>query len=197
MQNKITSIAVYCASSPGNKEQYMKTAFDLGKAITEKGKTLIYGGARVGLMGAVADGGLAGKGKVIGVIPTFLTVKELQHDYITETYEVETMHQRKAKMIELADAFIALPGGFGTMEELFEVMTWGQLALHKKPIGILNLDGFYDPFFDFIEGMISRGFLKEEYRNLVVVDTDIEKLIEKIENYVPFKNDKWFNVEIK
>lgn len=133
--------------------------------------------------------------EVIGVIPTFLTKKELAHEGLTETIEVETMHERKAKMIELADAFIALPGGFGTMEELFEVMTWSQLALHHKPIGLLNVDGFYDAFIELVDGMIARGFLKEEYRNLFLINTDAEALIREIEQYIPLKNDKWFVVK--
>ncbi len=195
MQNDIKRIAVYCASSSGNDEQYVKAAFNLGKAIANSGKGLVYGGAKVGLMGAVADGTLSMDKEVIGVIPTFLMKKELAHKGLSQTFEVETMHERKAKMIELADAFIALPGGFGTMEELFEVMTWAQLALHRKPIGLLNVDGFYDAFIELIEGMISRGFLKEEYRNLIVVDTDAESLIDKLEAYVPLKNDKWFVVK--
>lgn len=195
MQSNIKRIAVYCASSSGNNEMYAKAAFHLGEEIAKAGKDLVYGGAKVGLMGSVADGTLAQNREVIGVIPTFLLQKELAHEGVTETIEVETMHERKAKMIELSDAFIALPGGFGTMEELFEVMTWAQLALHKKPIGLLNVDGFYEPFMDLIEGMISRGFLKEEYRKLILIDTDATKLIAKLEAYEPLKNDKWFVVK--
>lgn len=195
MGNNIKRIAVYCASSSGNKEQYPQEAFNLGVAIGRAGKGLVYGGAKVGLMGAVADGTLSTGQEVIGVIPTFLTKKELAHEGLTETIEVETMHERKAKMIELADAFIALPGGFGTMEELFEVMTWSQLALHHKPIGLLNVDGFYDAFIELVDGMIARGFLKEEYRNLFLINTDAEALIREIEQYIPLKNDKWFVVK--
>lgn len=195
MENRIERIAVYCASSSGNNKMYSEAAFNLGSVIGKAGKGLVYGGAKVGLMGAVADGTRSEGQEVIGVIPTFLLKKELAHKGITETIEVETMHERKAKMMELADAFIALPGGFGTMEELFEVMTWAQLALHKKPIGLLNVDGFYDAFIGLVEGMISRGFLKEEYRSLFVIDTDADRLIEKLESYIPLKNDKWFMVK--
>lgn len=194
MEN-IKRIAVYCASSSGNNEIYYKEAYHLGQVIAKANKGLVYGGAKVGLMGAVADGTLSLGQEVIGVIPTFLTKKELQHSGLTETIEVETMHQRKAKMMELADAFIAMPGGFGTMEELFEVMTWAQLALHKKPIGLLNVDGFYNIFIDLVEDMIARGFVKDIYRDLLIVDDNAESLVKKLDAFVPFENDKWFVVK--
>lgn len=188
----INKIAVYCASATGFNTIYMEQAYALGKAIALRGKALVYGGAHVGLMGAVANGVLENKGEVHGVIPEFLKVKELEHKGITYSYVVATMHERKAKMEELSDAFIALPGGFGTMEELFEMITWAQLALHKKPIGLLNIEGFYDPMIQFVEEMISRGFVKEEYRSLLIVDSNIESLLDKMGKYVPLQNDKWF-----
>lgn len=188
----INKIAVYCASASGFDPIYVAQAKALGEKIAQQGKTLVYGGAHVGLMGSVADGVLSQGGEVYGVIPQFLKKKELEHPGITQCYEVETMHERKAKMAELCDAVIALPGGFGTMEELFEMMTWAQLALHKKPIGLLNINGFYNPLIQFINKMIEEGFVKEEYRNLVIIDSDIDSLMSKMEQFVPLKNDKWF-----
>lgn len=188
----INKIAVYCASATGFDAIYMEQAYALGQAIAQRNKALVYGGAHVGLMGAVANGTLDNGGEVHGVIPDFLKVKELEHKGITHCYVVTTMHERKAKMSELSDAFIALPGGFGTMEELFEMITWGQLALHKKPIGLVNIKGFYDPMLLFVEEMIERGFVKEEYRNLLIVDDNIDRLLDRMEEYAPLKNDKWF-----
>lgn len=188
-------ISVFCGSSSGAEEIFTEKATILGKAIAQKGYGVVYGGAHVGLMGAVANGALSEKGEVIGVLPKFLQKKELEHKSLTKIYIVDTMHERKAIMNELCDAIIALPGGYGTMEELFEMLTWGQLALHKKPIGLLNVEGFYDPLIALSEKMIEKGFLKEEYRNMLIVDDDVEKLLLKMENYVPPKNDKWFETK--
>lgn len=188
----INKIAVYCASASGFAPLYAEQARLLGSKMAQRGQGLVYGGAHVGLMGAVADGVLSAGGEVYGVIPHFLKVKELEHKGLTKCYEVETMHERKAKMAELSDAIIALPGGFGTMEELFEMMTWAQLALHKKAIGILNINGFYDSLLVFIDRMVADGFLKEEYSKLLIVENDIDKLLDRMEQYVPLKNDKWF-----
>ena len=162
------SIAVYCGSSEGSDKNFMIKAHELGAAIAKQHLNLVYGGARVGLMGAVADGALSVGGTVTGVLPRFLAEKELQHMSLTETFLVDTMHQRKAMMSELADGFITLPGGFGTMEELFEMLTWAQLALHKKPLGLLNVDGYYDSLVQFVGDMSKNGFLKKEDRKSVV-----------------------------
>lgn len=188
-------ISVFCGSSSGAEEIFTEKATVLGKAIARKGYGVVYGGAHVGLMGAVANGALSEKGEVIGVLPRFLQKKELEHKSLSKIYIVDTMHERKAMMNELCDAVIALPGGYGTMEELFEMLTWGQLALHKKPIALLNVEGFYDPLVALSEKMIEKGFLKEEYRGLLIVDDDIEKLLLKMENYVPPKNEKWFETK--
>lgn len=188
-------ISVFCGSSSGAEEIFTEKATVLGKAIARKGYGVVYGGAHVGLMGAVANGALSEKGEVIGVLPRFLQKKELEHKSLSKMYIVDTMHERKAMMNELCDAVIALPGGYGTMEELFEMLTWGQLALHKKPIALLNVEGFYDPLVALSEKMIEKGFLKEEYRDLLIVDEDIEKLLLKMENYVPPKNEKWFETK--
>lgn len=185
-------IAVYCASSDGGSPIYKKAAYALGQSIALSNIELVYGGAKVGLMGAVADGALSKGGIVIGVIPHFLSAKELQHNTLTETIVVDTMHQRKAKMAELADGFMALPGGFGTMEELFEMMTWAQLALHSKPIGLLNINNFYTPLIKFIDEMAEQKFIKKEHRDLLLVENKPELLIKGMEKFVPLVNDKWF-----
>lgn len=188
----ITKIAVYCASSTGNDTKFKETAYKLGETLAKKKISLVYGGGNVGLMGAIADGVVQNQGTAIGVLPYFLAAKELAHKNLTEMILVETMHERKAKMCELADGFIALPGGFGTMEELFEMLTWAQLSLHRKPIAILNINGFYDSLIDFIEKMVETELLKSEYRTMLLVSDDIEDLLNQMSSYVAPKNDKWF-----
>lgn len=185
------SICVYCASSIGNDPIYGETAFELGETIAEHGIELIYGGAKVGLMGKVADGALSKKGKVTGIIPEFLQTKEIAHEELFELITVQSMHERKAMMQEKSDGFIALPGGFGTMEELFEILTWGQLDLHRKPIGILNINVYYDALIQLVESMISAGLLKEEYKKMLLVSDSIDDLISQMNLYeVPFQT-KW------
>lgn len=185
-------IAIYCGSATGNKDIFAEQAYLLGQTIARRGCSIVYGGADVGLMGAVANGVMDAGGKVVGVIPEFLKKKELEHKAITEMHVVDTMHERKAMMSQLADSIIALPGGYGTMEELFEMLTWGQLALHKKPMGLLNTANFYDPLISLRDRMIGDGFLKEEYRTLLIVDDNIDSLLDKMEAYTPPANDKWF-----
>ena len=152
---------------------------------------LVYGGAKVGLMGALADGALENDGKVTGVIPHFLKTKEVAHEGLTEMILTETMHERKMKMHELSDAIIAMPGGWGTMEELFEMMTWAQLGLHPKPIGILNTNGFFEPFMALMNIMTEEGFLKDVYRDMLIVSEDIFELLEKMGNYQVPDIPKW------
>lgn len=188
-------IAVYCGSSSGSDKIFADKAFETGKLLAQNNIELVYGGAKVGLMGAVADGVLANDGKATGVLPHFLAEKELQHIRLTEIIFVETMHERKAKMSELSDGFIALPGGFGTMEELFEMLTWAQLSLHKKPIGILNINGYYDSLVEFILTMYENGFLKEEYLDLLIVSENVQDLLQQMKDYQPIKNEKWFVVK--
>lgn len=185
------SICVYCASSLGNNPYFAEQAFELGQTLAEHGIDVIYGGAKVGLMGKVADGAKSKNGKVFGIIPEFLAVKEIKHDRLDELIVVQTMHERKALMQEKSDGFIALPGGFGTMEELFEILTWGQLGLHKKPIGILNLEGYYDALIQLVETMIQKGLLKSEYKEMLLVSDSIDDLISQMNLYeVPFVT-KW------
>jgi len=188
-------IAVYCGSSSGSKEIFKIKAFELGESLAKNDIELVYGGAKVGLMGAVADGVLGKGGKAIGVLPHFLAEKELQHKFLTEIVLVDTMHERKAKMAELADGYIALPGGFGTMDELFEILTWSQLSLHRKPVAILNVNGYYDALISFIETMILNGFLNEEYRGILLVNDNVDDLLAQMKAYEPIKNEKWFVVK--
>lgn len=185
-------ISVFCGSSSGNEGIFVEQAALLGQVIARRGYGVVYGGAHVGLMGAVANGALSEGGEVIGVIPGFLKKKELQHHKLSRMYVVETMHERKALMNKLSDGIIALPGGYGTLEELFEMLTWAQLALHKKPIGLLNVDGFYEPLIAMSQKMIEKGFLKDEYKNLLLIDDDSDGLLDKMEAFVPLLNDKWF-----
>lgn len=195
MKNNIKSIAVFCGSSNGLKKDYIEQAFLLGVGLAERKIRLIYGGAKVGLMGAVANGSLSKGGHVSGVLPDFLQQKELAHEGITDLFIVETMHQRKTKMHELSDAFIALPGGFGTLEELFEIITWAQLGLHQKPIGLLNIDGFYDHLLLLLNQMVNSGFLKETNREMLLIDNNLDHLIQQMEAYEAPTVGKWISSE--
>lgn len=185
------SICVFCASSLGNHPVYGQTAFELGEILAENGIELIYGGAQVGLMGKVANGALSKKGKVTGVIPEFLKTKEIEHKGLSELILVKTMHERKALMHDRSDAFIALPGGFGTMEELFEILTWAQLSLHQKPIGILNVNGYYDPLIQLVDKMIEEELLRNEYRGMLLVSDSIEDLLSQMNLYEVPITTKW------
>ncbi len=190
-------IAIFCGSASGNDPVYAQHASLLGEVLVRRGYGIIYGAGKVGLMGTIADSILAVGGEVIGVIPEFLKVKELLHTDITKTYTVKTMEERKALMNEMCDAVITLPGGFGTMDEYFEVLTLGQLSRHKKPVALLNTNGYYDSLLTFTENMIEAGFLKDEYRKLLLVESDIEKLIDKIEEYEAPTNEKWFEPQLR
>lgn len=184
-------ITVFCGSSAGKNGKYTEVAFLLGKILAQKNIGVVYGGAKIGLMGAVADGALSEKGEVIGVIPDFLQTKEVAHNELTEMIVVSSMHERKLKMHDLADGFIALPGGFGTMEELFEILTWGQLGLHKKPVGLLNRENFYQPLLDMLSQMTEQDFLKDINRNMLLNDDNIESLLTKMEQYQAPETPKW------
>lgn len=175
------SIAVFCASGIGNNSIYKNRAYEFGKYLAKKGKRLIYGGSQLGLMGAVADGVLEGGGKAIGVLPRFMSNKEIAHLNLTELIMVGSMHERKLKMHELSDAVVTLPGGFGTFEELFEMLTWAELGLHNKPIGILNVEGYYDHLMQMINHMLSEGLLKSENESLLITSSNQEDLIEMME----------------
>ncbi len=161
-------VCVFCGSSPGRGEGYLAVARQLGQTLAERGIELVYGGAAVGLMGATADACLAAGGRVTGVIPTHLADKEIAHPSLTQLEVVGSMHERKARMADLSDAFVALPGGVGTLEELFEIWTWTQLGLHRKPLGVLNVDGFYQGLIDFIGHVSDQGFVKPAHRDLLL-----------------------------
>ncbi len=185
------SISVFCGSSNGLKAIYSSKARELGQTLANEGIRVVYGGAKIGLMGKVAEGALDNDGEVFGVIPTFLQSKEIAHDALTKMFEVDTMHQRKTKMHELSDAIITLPGGFGTMEEFFEILTWGQLGLHTKPMGLLNIDGFYDPLIDQLDTMVRNELLKPVNRNMVMIDDDVTNLLVKMKSYQSPSVKKW------
>ncbi|WP_211750343.1 TIGR00730 family Rossman fold protein [Paenibacillus sp. Marseille-Q4541] len=185
------SIAVFCGSSTGHDPVYMETARLLGERLANEGITLVYGGSKVGCMGAVADSCLHAGGKVIGVIPEKLKNVEIAHTGLTEIHVVTTMHERKAKMADLADAFIALPGGAGTLEEWFEVFTWAQLGYHQKPCSLLNVNSFYDPLVTMLQHTITEGFMKEAYSDLIIHETTIDDLLQSLLNYSHHYEDKW------
>jgi uncharacterized protein (TIGR00730 family) len=179
------SIVVFCGSAEGYDSTYRDTAYELGNLLAERGIRVIYGGARVGIMGAIAEGVLDKGGEIIGVIPYFLQTKEIAHEGLTQMIRVNTMHERKLKMHELCDAVITLPGGFGTMEEMFEVLTWAQLGLHEKPIGLLNINGYYDGLKLMVNTMVQEGFLNECYSTMLLSSHSIEDLLEQMERYQP------------
>ena len=187
------SIVVFCASSFGYDSAFEDQATLVGKIFARKKIRLIYGGGRVGLMGAVANAALSEGGEVIGVIPEFLNTKEREHKGVTKLITVDTMHDRKRVMNEYADGIIALPGGFGTLEELFEMITWAQLGLHKKPVGILNTAGYYSHLILFIDHMVEQGLLRPENRDMLLVADTIEGLLEQMENYQAPDVTKWIH----
>lgn len=189
------SITVFCGSSFGSEEIYKEQAYLLGKTLAKENIQLIYGGANVGLMGSVADGTIQNGGKAIGVLPHFLQSKEIAHTNLTELILVETMHERKTKMNELSDGVIVLPGGYGTLEEFFEMITWAQLGLHKKPIAILNIYGFYDDLIKLVQTMVDKGFLKQINQEMLLVSDTIEELLEKMRNYKAPTVGKWISKE--
>jgi hypothetical protein len=173
-------ICVFCGANPGHGRRFLDAAEELGRALASRGLGLVYGGASVGMMGALADSVLAAGGEVVGVIPRALVEREIAHTGLSELHVVETMHARKATMVELADAFVAMPGGFGTLDELFEVTTWAQLGLHRKPIGLLDLDGWFSPLVAYVEQALEAGLLKPEYRALWTTAGDVDSLLARL-----------------
>jgi uncharacterized protein (TIGR00730 family) len=179
-------ITVFCGSRVGLSEKYKEGAIALGKELVKRGITLVYGGGSVGLMGVIATTVMKEGGKAIGIIPQFLEEREVSHISLTELHIVNSMHERKAKMADLADAFIAMPGGPGTLEELVEIYTWAQLGLHQKPIGLLNINNYYDPLISFFDHMVEQHFLKENHRKIMsIVETDPARLLDKLVEYEP------------
>jgi uncharacterized protein (TIGR00730 family) len=186
-------ICVFAGSSPGARPEYALAAQELGRALLARRIGVVYGGARVGLMGAVADTVLAGGGLVTGVIPEGLVAKEIAHDGLTELRVVRSMHERKAMMNDLADAFIALPGGWGTLEEFFEVLTWAQLGLHRKPCGLLNAHGYFDRLLSFIDHSVDERFVRSHHRSMVLVARSADELLRQFDSYVPPVVEKWID----
>lgn len=175
------SIVVYCGSNPGKKALYAEAAYQLGAALAKRNIKLIYGGGNMGLMGRVADGAIDNAGFVTGIIPNFLAKLEVAHKTLSELHFVDTMHERKAKMVSMTDGVIALPGGYGTFDELFEILTWAQLRIFHGPVGLLNVNGFYDFLLLQLDKMVEEGFLRPDKRELLVVAEDPETLLEKME----------------
>lgn len=183
MSKTIKKICVYCGSADGLRKQYYDAAFQLGSILANKNIVLVYGAGKTGLMGAVADGVLQNGGKVIGVVPILLNEPQLIHADLTELEVVPDIHQRKARMSTLADAFIALPGGFGTFDELFETLTWAQIGIHQKPIGLLNVNNYFDPLINMVEHALKEKFIYAEHKILLLNDPEPSTLLEKIENF--------------
>jgi len=174
-------IGVFCASMNGAKPEYLATARELGRKVAERGYGVVYGGATVGAMGALADGALKAGGEVVGVIPDVIMDLEIGHQGLTELHVVRTMHERKALQAERADAFVALPGGYGTLDEFIEIVTWAKLRIHAKPCVLVNLAGFYDPLLEFFDRCVSEGFLKKQHRDLVLVARDVDEALAIVE----------------
>lgn len=184
-------LTVFCGSSTGRSPVYAQVAHQFAEACVQRGYGVVYGGGRVGLMGVLADAVLARHGEVIGVIPEFLSTKELRHEGLTRLEVVPSMHARKALMAELADAFVALPGGLGTLDELCEILTWSQLGLHRKPIGLLNVNGFFDPFLAQVNRAVEEGFCRPEHRQLFCIAEEVHPLLDRLETLHPPPTVKW------
>ncbi|TCK03519.1 TIGR00730 family Rossman fold protein [Marinobacterium mangrovicola] len=186
-----TTLCVFCGSRKGANPRFEKVAFELGTAIAAQGSSLVYGGGSVGLMGAVADGVMSAGGEVTGVIPESLFKAEVAHQQLTSLEVVPDMHARKARMASLADAFIALPGGIGTFEELFEVWTWAQLGYHDKPVALLNVDNFYDPLLGFLDHTRRQGFIHDQCRSLLRVEEEIPALLDLLNQAIDRSGSLW------
>jgi uncharacterized protein (TIGR00730 family) len=186
---------VYCGSNTGKRPEYVEIARRLGAEMAARGMGLVYGGASVGVMGAVADAVLENGGPVIGVIPRSLATREVSHQGLDELIVVTSMHERKARMAELSQGFIALPGGWGTIEEIFEMLTWAQLGFHEKPCGLLNAAAYYDPLFAFLEKAIDQEFVREEYRPMMMMDEDPTALLDRFDRYEAPRVKKWIGPE--
>ena len=183
-------VCVYCGSSSGKDPLYSETAIEMGKTLVKHGLDLVYGGGNIGIMGIVADSVLQSGGQAIGVIPQALADKEIAHESLTELHIATDMHERKCRMAELSDAFVGLPGGLGTLEEIFEIWTWAQLGFHKKPIALLNTKGYYSRLLDFLDDSVEDGFVKAAHRHMMIVDSDPEELVMQLKAYVPVVSDK-------
>lgn len=179
------SVCVFCGGNPGRNPAYLEAARSFGEQLARSGLALVYGGAQVGLMGAVADAALAHGGEVFGVIPEFIAAREIAHLGVTKLEVVSSMHERKAKMAERADAFVALPGGFGTLDEIFEILTWSQLGLHRKPCAVLNTAGYFDGLLSFLDHAAEEQLLRPEYRAMLLVESDPARLVQRLRDHQP------------
>jgi len=190
---ELRRVCVFCGSNPGRRPEYAEAAREMGRVLLERGLGLVYGGGNVGLMGIVADTVLAGGGEVAGVIPEALVAREVGHAGLTALHVVRTMHERKAMMADLADGFVALPGGFGTFEEFCEVLTWSQLGFHPKPCGLLNVAGYYGPLLALFDHAVEEGFIPARHRALVIEDTDPARLLDRFAAFRPPTSSKWIS----
>lgn len=185
-------VCVYCGSSPGARPDYMRVAAELGTLLASRRLGLVYGGASVGLMGALADAALEAGGEVTGVIPRSFSSR-VGHRGLARLVEVDTMHERKAMMFDMADAFIALPGGIGTLEEVFEVLTWSQLGYHVRPVGLLNTAGYYDRLLEFLDHTVEERFVRPEHRRMLAMESDAARLLQRLEDYTAPNVEKWLD----
>jgi uncharacterized protein (TIGR00730 family) len=191
--SEIRRLAIFCGSNPGARPEYMEAARSLGRLLAQRGIGIAYGGSNVGMMAALADAMTDELGDVIGVIPRMLVEREVANRGLDDLRIVESMHERKALMAELADGFIALPGGIGTLEEFFETWTWAQLGMHAKPCGLLNVAGYFDPLLEFLDHAVTEKFVRDVHRSMVVVESDPAKLLARFESYEPPRVVKWIN----
>jgi uncharacterized protein (TIGR00730 family) len=190
------SLCVYCGASSGNQPVFVQTAVQVGQILAQRGITLIYGGGRVGMMGALADAAMQAGGKVIGVIPQRLMEREAAHRGLTELHVVADMHSRKAMMARLADGFVALPGGIGTLEELFETFTWLQLGFHRMPVGLLDVDGYYAPLQAMLDMAVAQGFVSPQNRAQLLQGVDFEELLDRMQAFAPVDADAWLATKL-
>lgn len=193
MPSQLSSVAVYCGSNPGTDPAFVEAAASLGRILAGRGVRLVYGGGHVGLMGAVADAVTGGGGQTYGVITRALEAKEVAHHGLTSLAVVGTMHERKAAMADAADAFVMLPGGFGTFDEFFEALAWTQLGIHEKPCGILDVAGFFAPLRTLLDGAVTAGFVHPAHRDMVIVDTDPGRLLDRLADWTPVTVSKWLD----
>ena len=187
------SVCVFCGSSSGARPSYRDAAETLGRVLAEQGRTVVYGGGNVGLMGALADAALAAGGRVVGVIPQHLVAREVAHATVTELRIVGSMHERKQVMADLAEAFVLLPGGLGSLEEFFEVWTWGQLGLHEKPYGVLNVERYFDPLLALVDHAVAERFVRPAHRAMLAVDDEPERLLARLDALEPAPAPKWID----
>jgi uncharacterized protein (TIGR00730 family) len=188
---RLKTVCVFCGSNAGSRALYAEKAAELGRTIAARGLTLVYGGSKLGLMGIMADAALAAGGAVVGVIPAALVEREIAHGALTELRQVKSMHERKATMADLSDAFVAMPGGAGTLEEFFEIWTWAQLGHHQKPVGLLNSGGFFDRLLAFLDHVEGERFMRREHRKMLLVDSDAARLLDSCDGYEPPVVEKW------